>query len=492
MRRLIIILILILIVAAVYFVAGDQILENLPNRQVEEAPSYDTVVVNRDTIASTVSGTGNIEPEAEVSLSFRGTGRVETLLVTAGQRVVVGQLLAELETTDLALALAQAKVSREISELQLAKLDVPPDQDEITTSQAAVAVAQANVAGAEASIVSAQAAYNDLLAGPTQDQQTVNLAQVRQAEANLKTAQQAYDQVKSRPDIGMLPQSAELERATNALEVAKSQGALTDQPPTQAQLASALNQIAQAEVGLRQAQSNLISAQNNLKNIIEGPKIEDIEIARAQLRQAQLNELQAENNLKNSRIVAPFDGVISQVNVEQGEFATGGPAIILTDLARFHMTVQVDEIDVRQLQVGQEVAISIDALPDSDLTGRVTKVSPTASDVGGVVAYEVTIVPDPSDAPLRAGMSATAIITTAKVENVIVLPNRYIRLDRDAGRAYVNKMQGNEPVLQEIELGLRSERQSQILAGLTDGDSVALILTSSEEELRGALFGGGN
>jgi len=105
-----------------------------------------------------------------------------------------------------------------------------------------------------------------------------------------------------------------------------------------------------------------------------------------------------------------------------------------------------------------------------------------------VVAYEVTIVPEPSNAPLRAGMSATAVITTAKVENVLLLPNRYIRLDRDTGRAFVNKMQGNEPVLQEIELGLRNERQSQILAGLADGDSVALVLTSSEEELRGALF----
>lgn len=491
MRTIIILLILILIGAAIYFFAGDQILENLPNRQQEEeVPTFDTVLITRDTISSIVNGTGTIQPEAEVSLSFRGSGRVESLLVTKGQQVFTGQLLGELETTDLALALAQAKVSREISELQLAKLEVPPDQDDITTSQAAVAVAQANVAGAEASITSAQASYNDLIAGPTQDQQTVNLAQVRQAEANVKTAQQAYDQVKSRPDIGMLPQSAELERATLALEVAKSQGVLTDQPPTQAQIAASLNQIAQAEVGLRQAQSNLISAQNNLKNIIEGVDIEDIEIARAQLRQAQLNELQAENNLKNARLVAPFDGVVSQVNVEQGEFATGGPAIILSDLARFHMTVLIDEIDVRQIQVGQEVRISVDALPDNDLSGRVTKVSPTANDVGGVVAYEVTIVPEPSNAPLRAGMSATAVITTAKVENVLLLPNRYIRLDRDTGRAFVNKMQGNEPVLQEIELGLRNERQSQILAGLADGDSVALVLTSSEEELRGALFGG--
>jgi hypothetical protein len=76
------------------------------------------------------------------------------------------------------------------------------------------------------------------------------------------------------------------------------------------------------------------------------------------------------------------------------------------------------------------------------------------------------------------------------VDNVVLLPNRYIQLDRENDQAFVYRMVNGAPALQAVELGLRNERESQILAGLTDGDSVALITASSGERLRGALFGG--
>jgi HlyD family secretion protein len=463
----------------------------LPRQVAAEQPTFETVNISRGSIASTVSATGNIEPEAEVALSFRSAGRVDKLLVNAGQTVQAGQLLAALETTELTLSLAQAKIGLEISRAQLAKLEVPPDQSDVLAAQAAVEVAQTGVAGAEAALQSAQANYQDLLAGPSDAQRTVNLAQLRQAEVNLRTAQQAYNEVRWQANVGELPQSAQLEQATIAYELAKAQAELSEESASQAQRAAALNQIAQAQVQLRQAQSNVVTARNNLQNLLAGPSQEDLAIARAQVRQAQLSQLQAENTLANVQLFAPFDSVVSQVNVRQGELTNGAlPALVLIDLARFHMTVLVDEIDVRQVQVGQPVRISIDALPDGEITGKVSEIAPMASDINGVIAYEVTIVPDPTNAPLRAGMSATAIITTAQVDNVVLLANRYIQIDRETERAYVHKMINQQPVLQEVEVGLRNERQSQILAGLTDGDTVALITTSSEERLRGAIFGG--
>ncbi|MEM7532421.1 MAG: efflux RND transporter periplasmic adaptor subunit [Chloroflexota bacterium] len=502
MRRVLIIVVIIAVVASVGFVAYQRYVANNPEaasgfpgapaQQVasEEEPAFETVEVRRGTIASSVSGTGSIEPAEEISLAFRGTGRIDRVLVTAGEYVTRDQLLAELDTTDLALALAQAMVSMEISEAQLAKLEIPPDADDVAALQAAIVVAQASVASAEASLASAQASYRDLLAGPTEQERLVNRAQVAQAEAQLRTAQQAYDQVKSRPEIGTLPQSTQLQQATLSLEVAQTQAAIQDLPADEAQVAASLNQIAQAELGVRQAQSNLISAQKNLKDLLEGTAAEDLIISRAQLRQAQLSQLQAENNLNNARLIAPFDGVISRVNIQANEFASGGAAVTLTDLDSFQMKVLVDEIDVRQVQVGQDVSISVDAFGDRELTGKVTKVAPTAEDVNGVIAYEVTIVPDQTDVPLRSGMSATAIITTARVDDVLLVPNRYIQLDRQNDQAFVNKLVNGEPALQEIELGMRNEQESQVLAGLDTGDIVALILTSSEEQLRGALFGG--
>ncbi|CAN5626242.1 hypothetical protein BH10CHL1_BH10CHL1_02380 [soil metagenome] len=460
-------------------------------RQAAQKPTYEIIAVGRNKIASTVSATGNIQPEAQTSLTFRTAGRIDKVLVTAGQQVTQGQLLAQLETTELTLALAQAKISLEISQAQLAKLETPPSANDLAAAQAAVELAQVGVAGAEAALSSAQANYRQLYVGTSEDQKTVNIAQVRQAEANVKQAQQAYNQVRNLPNIGELPQSAQLEQATVALEVARAQAALTEKDPDQAQVAAALNQIAQAQVGLRQAQSNVVTAHNNLQTLLEGPKKEDLEIARAQVRQAQLSQLQAENSQTNAQLTAPTDGVISQVNVRQGELSAGSlPAFVLTNLQSFSMKVLVDEIDVRQVQVGQPVSLTLDALPDAQITGKVTEISPTSNNVNGVIAYEVTIVPNPTEAPLRAGMSAAAIITTAQVDGVILVPNRFIQIDRQTKQAVVYKMVNGAPVLQEVELGLRNETDSQIVAGLDDGDQVALISTSDAERLRGALLGG--
>ncbi len=463
----------------------------LPRQSALTEPEFETTLVQRGSIASTVSATGSIEPEGRLALSFRTPGTLQEVYVVEGQMVVPDQLLAELDTTDLTLALAQAKTTLEINEAQLEKLVQPPKTSELASAQAGVEVAQTGIAGAEAALASAQAAYRDLLAGPTAAEREVNLVQVRQAESELKRAQQAYNEVKDYPNIGTLQQSVTLEQATLALENARTQAAITAEPANQAELAAALNQIAQAEVSLRQAQSNLITAQDNVQTLLDGADEQDVRIAQAQLRQAQLSVLQAESNLRNARLIAPFGGVISRLDVKAGEQVSAGQqAAQLTDLSRFHMDVLVDEIDVRQLAVGQPVRIRVDALPEVDLSGRVTAIAPTAQDVGGVIAYRVTVAPDLTEAPLRDGMSATAIITTAEIEDAVLLPNRFIQRDRDSGRAFVNKVVDGEPVLQEIELGMRNERESQVLAGLSDAEEVALVTQSSEEQLRGALFGG--
>ena len=464
----------------------------LPQQAAAAGPAYETYAVDRGNISSTVSATGSIEPEAQVSLSFRTPGRIFSVLASEGQSVQKDQLLAELETTDLTLAVAQAKVALQISQAQLAKLETPPDEKDILTAQAAVEVAQAGVAGAEASLGSAQATYSNLFAPTSETQRQVNESQLRQAEINLRQAQQQYDRVKDMPNVGELPQSQQLQSATLALEVAQAQAALTEPDPSQAQVAGALNQIAQSELGVRQAQANLIQAQNNLETLLEGPAQEDLDIARAQVQQAQLSLLQAENNLNNARLVAPMDGVISRVDVRQGELYNGGlPAVVMSNLDSFHMDVLVDEIDVRQLQLGQPVTIRVDAFPEQEFTGKVNEIAPTANNVNGVIAYAVTIVPDPTDAPLRAGMSATAIVTTADVGDAVLVPNRFISLDRETDQAFVYKLVNGEPVLQEVELGLRNERESQILAGLDDGDTLALVTSSGAEQLRD-VFGGGN
>ena len=113
MKRLLITVVLLAAIGAAGWFGFQRFQQSRAN--LDEEPSYETVTVERGSISSTVSATGSIEPEAEVALSFRASGRVEQVLVSVGQPVEAGQLLAQLDVTDAALALEQAEVSLLIS-----------------------------------------------------------------------------------------------------------------------------------------------------------------------------------------------------------------------------------------------------------------------------------------------------------------------------------------------------------------------------------------
>ena len=486
MRRLLLILVIPIVLLAGWYGYQRLLLLQTP----QQAPSYETTFVERGTIASTVSAIGSIESNATVSLAFRTPGLVSNVYVTPGQTVAKGDVLAELDTTDLVLTLAQSQANLEIIQAQLAKLERPPSEQELATAQLTIDTAENAIAGAQAALASAQAAYDKLMAGPTEQERTLNLARTMDAEAQVKRAQQAYDLVKDTPFVGALPQSLELERATLALEVAKAQAAMLDLPPDAAAIAAANSTVAQANVALYQAQANLATAQNNLALLQEGPTPEDLEILRVQVRQAQISVLQAEYNIKRSQLIAPLGGIVVTVNTSAGEYSSATlPDIVLAD-AGLHMKVLVDEIDIRNIQIDQPVQVSLDALPDADLNGRLVRVADSATVVNGVMAYEGVIELDQNDAPLRAGMSATANVTTIQLDDVLYLENRFIQVDRETGQASVYKMVGGEPVLQEVVLGVRNEIVTEIVEGLAEGDEVAFVTQNAQEQLRSTLFGG--
>ncbi len=187
--------------------------------QAKEAPAPDyetlrveTLRVDRGNLVSTVSATGAIEPEGQVSLVFRGAGRVGEVLVKEGDAVTAGQVLARLETEDLDLALAQAETALVISQAQLDRLKTPTDEIDLAAAEAAVASAEASVESAQAALASAQAAFSDLQAGATEDQKRAGAATLERARIVRDQAQSAYDQIAGQPNAGMLPQSLQLQR----------------------------------------------------------------------------------------------------------------------------------------------------------------------------------------------------------------------------------------------------------------------------------------
>ncbi|GAI55826.1 unnamed protein product, partial [marine sediment metagenome] len=155
------------------------------------------------------------------------------------------------------------------------------------------------------------------------------------------------------------------------------------------------------------------------------------ETAKLNLEIAELSLESAELNLEKAVIVAPFDGMVADITVTEGrEVSTATlvtPAISLVDTSEIEMSGFIDEIDIAMVKVGQAANITLDALPDEEIEGRVAFISPIGRALIGVVSYETTITLENSVAWLRDGMTATAEVIIERRDDVLLIPNRTIR-----------------------------------------------------------------
>lgn len=519
MRRNIIIGLIVvgLLVGGFYFLRQQQ--------QVAQEPAFEILreaTVEQGRITATVNATGAIEPEALVSLTFGNAGTVSQVNVVRGQQVKVGDVLAELNTAELQLAVQQAEDALHIQELTLAqRLNAQPSvatlasaEADIQAAQAQVQVAEANVASAEAAVLQAQAQLAKVLEGPTPGQLAAAEAQVAQAQLQQKNAQQAYDRTIECfdpptggdpicPGLGAPEEQARaaLQNANASLVAAQAQLTDVQTGASTADIQIANAAIVNAQAGVQAAEGNLAVTQANLARaqaafdrLSESISEDEVAILQAQVASAQTNLTIAQLRLEQSLVVAPMDGTVASVLIDAGEQASpGAPVITLVNEGAFHISVSVDEIDIDRVAVGQAVDLTLDALPDVPVTGQIADIAPTSTSTGGVVTYLVTInIDDTGGVVLKPGMSATASIVVEKVDNVLIVPNWAIRLDRETGEAFVNLKQTAETgfTIAEVvvETGLRNEQFSEVTSGLQSGDVV--VVTNERETFD--LFGGPN
>lgn len=508
----------------------------------QETATWEEVKVVRDSLVVSISATGNIAAEKSLNVVFNSAGMVEKVWVERGEAVRAGDVLAQLETGDLELAVRQAQAALDAARANLAQVTAPPRPEEIDQAELAVESAQAGLAAARADLSSAEARLaqaqspvgeedltiarldveaagvrlSQLQAGP--EEKTVEIARLSWeiARNNLWQAQLSRDAIQAQPapeyqkkqaeaSVGTAELSARIselqyqqaqagasERDVRLAQITVGQAearlAKIESPTSEADLAVAQATVSAARARVETAQAQVSQAELSLALLLAGPRPEQVKALQAQAAQAEVVLEQAQLRLEKAQLVAPFDGVAAQVNVQEGEIApVGAPAVVLADLSRFHMEVQVDELDVGQVRVGQEVIVTLDALPDAELQGRVEAIAPTAFQGGGVVSYLATIALEVGGEPVREGMSATADIVTQRLEDVLVVPNRALRLERETGKVYADKLVLGVPHEVEIEIGVRDELVSQVLGGLKEGDTVGIRVVSSRERLREAF-----
>jgi HlyD family secretion protein len=474
-----------------------------------QEPDYEVVSVRREIVTARVSAMGTIMPGRQANLTFKGSGRVSELLVAEGALVEDEQLLASLDVRELELALEQAQVSLEVSKTQLAQVEAGPSGGDLAAALAQLSSAQASyeqvsagpnpedISTARANLTSAQAALRTVRQGPSEQEITVALSNLEQARISLELAQAEYDRVSWMDGIGALPQSLNLQQATINYEAAQANYELATQGANDSQVRSAEAQVVQAQGALDRllsspstndltvAEAQVAQAQANYDRLLDTPSEQEVAIARQQVRQAEIGVAQAELMLSGALLTAPFAGTVVHVNIEEQTMAQPGvPALTLVDLSHLYVDVSVDEIDIPEIGYGQEAILTLDALPGILIPAYVERVAPTSTIDGGIVSYQVRVGIIEPDHRLRAGMTANVEIITARHPDALVVPNRAIRIDRQASRTYLEKLVGQRPVETDVEVGVRGEQFTQILTGLTDGDQVIIRGVTSLDRLR--------
>lgn len=502
----------------------------------EQARTGETATAFIGDLADSATASGRIEARRQVRLALATSGRVETVYVEAGDVVEAGDPLVQLESGALERAVARAEQNLAIQEANLESLVAGPSS--------------ADLAAAEAAVNSAQVQLDDLLGGPSEEEIAAAEANVRAAEANLAAASRRLAETRAPADQAALMQArANLEDAQEQAQSAEEayirtlkcetqpDGSVDCEPRNEELTREAeLNVVAanerlaaaQAEldvlsspdqdtVGVSQANVASMAAQRdaaqaNLDLMLAGPTAAEIAAARASLadrtfslaslragptdaqiaaaeaavEQARIALERARNDLDKATLRAPYDGVVTAVHVDAGERASG-VAVELEGAGQLEVVLDVDEVDVGELTVGQPAVITLEAWPDEEIESEVASIAPAANGIAagagaldtGIATFQVRLALGETDLPVRVGMTANASLITAQREDVLLVPNRAIIADRAAGRYYVSLVESGadeQTTVRQVEvsIGLRDAQYTQITDGLRESDRVRI------------------
>ena len=442
--------------------------------------AFETAPVERGSLTMTILASGSVRARQSAVLSWQASGKVGQVTAALGERVEADEVLADLDPTSLSQSLIQAQT--DLINAQQALQDL---KDNAGTN---AAEAQSNLVAAQQELddaVTARASLNYKRA--SNDTIDAAHANVVLAQNEVDDAQSFYDQVKDRPESDQLRA-----QALSALATAKQKRDRNQANYNYLISGPDATEIAAADARVQLAETSLADAQRKYDRIKDGPSADDLKIAenRVTIAQAAVNQ---------SRIVAPFGGTVTTLEAMPGDVVSPNQeALRLDDLSSVYVDLQVTEVDVNKIQVGQSAEVTLDAVTDGRYTAEVVEVGQVGTTSSGVVYFNVTLQLKESDPRVRPGMTASASIAVSSQEGVLLVPNRAIRSVDGNHVVYVRapgaQGAGLRPVT--VQVGDSDESKTIITDGLEEGD---LVVTNPPTDAQAAqqnfgmrgIFGGG-
>jgi HlyD family secretion protein len=480
--------------------------------------TYQFVTVKRGSITEVVSVTGNVTTTRSVDLAFENGGTITHVYYNEGDRVNSGDVIARLDTQDLAaqLAAAQANVDSETATLE--KLQAGATPENIAVSQTALQAAEQTLENSYTSapntLASAYTSANDAVVNQlapffsnadTKNPQltfSINDSQIANNVAferiSVGTNLTAWQTDLQKMNGGQTTSStidASLSSANSRLAIIKnllidSSNAIandTSLPSVTAaayknDITTALNEVntAISSISTLKQQINsekvaIAQAEAQLNLTRASSTKQDIDVQTAQVEQAQASEQAIQVKIDKASLVAPMSGIVTMQNAKPGAIASPGvPVTSLIVNNALEVDANVPEVDIGKISTGDVVSMTFDAFPNETFSGKVFYIDPAQTIISGVVDYQVKMAFTKNDARMKSGLTANLSIATQKKDNVLILP-QYAIIQNDNG-AFVETLVKNATVQQPVTLGISDENGNvEIASGTTEGEQVINI-----------------
>jgi HlyD family secretion protein len=451
-KKIFITLGILLVVAVVGFFAYPLIKSKISPGEAQSA--YQTEAAKKGSVTVTVGGTGAVRANQSATVIWQTSGQVSNVTVEKGQTVASDEILAELESTSL---------SQNIIQAQADLVNAKDALDKAMTNTQARADAHLALVQAQQELDDAEKnAQSKLFQRASKE--TIDIAKANLINANqaLDTAEDIYNQVKSRGT----------EDPVYAAGLSQWARARQDQIKAEYNLRYVQElpdplDVEEVNAKLEQAKAKLLTAKQNWEKVKDGPNQNDILTA-----QVRVDALQATIDL--AHIKAPFEGTITKVSSLVGDLVSAGKtAFQIDDLSRLLVDVDISEVDINQVQIGQPVSLTFDAIPGQDYNGIVDDIASVGSNTSGTVNFTVTVEITDATAEIKPGMTAAVNVTVSQLDNVLLVLSRAVRTVN--GKRVVYVLRNNFPVPVDITLGASANNYSQITAGnVKEGDLIIL------------------
>lgn len=347
---------------------------------------------------TSVTADARVVPVKSVNLSFTTSGVVAEVLVAEGQTIKAGDVIARLSGAD------QRQAAETAAELELLSAQQALDQlnqnADLARAQAQLKVAQA---AKDLDQANKRRISRDYHVG---DQDAIDLAWADyiRAQKAVEDMERTWEYFKDRDpqDVNRAEVLAQLARARQTRDTALANYNYLRSKPNQLE-------VDEAEAQLQVARAALAAAQAELEKVKNGPDPDTLALATARVNNAKAQLVAARASLDELSLVAPFDGTVVSNPLKEGELVSpGAPVVILADLSRWRIeTVDLTELNVVNLKVGERAQVSVEALPDLTLTGTIASIDLQGQNRQGDIVYTVHVDLDKQEPRLRWNMTAS-------------------------------------------------------------------------------------